>query len=215
LAVEVPVEANVQGLEVRVDGAPLIAGAWGVATPIDSGSHGVEARAPGYETWSSSIVVTGEAQRIQVQIPRLTTAEPPSSEAAGLRQSVPLRSQADDVGGNVRTLGWVGTGVGLLSLGVGVGFLVQKGSKLDERDGVCPARLDCTNDEERDLNSLTRDARSAGTLSTVGFVAGGVLLAGGIAAVVLARKAKARTEAAWILPAVAPNALGLTGGMKW
>lgn len=215
LTVVVPAEASLPGLEVRVDGAPIMQGAWSVATPIDSGSHGIEARAPGYDAWSTSIDVTGEAQQVKVQIPILTQVAPvPAGDARG---AAPLRVQVDDTGSTIRTLGWVGAGVGLVSLGVGTVFLVQKNSKLDERQRVCPILTaeECDPDEERQYNSLGNDANTAGTLSTVGFVAGGVLLAGGVAAIVLAPKPTARAESAWVLPALAPGTLGLSGGMRW
>jgi hypothetical protein len=214
LTVSVPQEANIPGLEVRVDGAPLVAGAWGVAAPIDSGSHGVEARAPGYETWSSSIDVTGETQQVKVQIPLLTKSAPAAPVAS---TAAPVHVQIDDTGSSVRTLGWVAGGVGLVALGAGAVFLVQKSSKLDERKSTCPF-LDaqhCSVDNEQRYNSLGDEADTAGTLSAVSFVAGGVLVAGGIAAIILAPKPKARAETAWILPAVAPGTLGVMGGLKW
>lgn len=215
LNVTVPQEAQIAGLEVRVDGSPITQGAWGVATPIDPGSHGVEARAPGYETWSSSIDVTGETQQVKVQIPLLTKKA--VTEAAAGPANGPVRVHVDDTGSTIRTLGWVGAGVGIISLGVGAGFLVQKNSKLDERKELCPTLTadDCTVEEEVQYDSLGNDANTASTLSTVGFVAGGVLLAGGIAAIIFAPKPQARTETAWVLPVVAPGSLGLSGGMTW
>jgi hypothetical protein len=130
LLVTVPQEANIPGLEVRVDGAPITQGAWGVATPIDPGSHGVEARAPGYETWSSSIDVTGETQQVKVQIPILTQSAPPAPPGGG--SAAPVLVHVDDTGSTIRTVGWVCAGVGLVSLGVGGVLLVQRNSKLDE-----------------------------------------------------------------------------------
>lgn len=213
LKVTVPAEAQIQGLEVRVDGSPITPGAWGVATPIDPGSHGVEARAPGYETWSSSIDVTGEAQQVRVQIPLLTPkpeAAPSSTGASG-----PVNVHVDDTGAPIRTLGWVGLGVGAASLGLGAVFLVQKGSALDERDTVCPSRDNCSEGEKQRIESLTSDARTADTLATAGFIVGGVLVAGGIGAIVFAPKPIGRTHAAWLLPVAGPGAVGLAGGMKW
>jgi hypothetical protein len=216
LMVTVPQEANITGLEVRVDGAPITQGAWGVATPIDPGSHGVEARAPGYETWSSSIDVTGETQQVKVQIPILTQSAQPTP-APGGGPAAPIRVQVDDTGSTIRTLGWVSAGVGVVSLGLGGVFALQRSSKLDERQEVCPVLTEeeCDPDEEREYDSLGSDANTAGTISTVGFVAGGVLLAGGIAAIIFAPKPKAQTESAWILPAASPNGFGLFGGMTW
>jgi hypothetical protein len=211
LQVVVPDNAHVQGLEVRVDGSPLMPGAWGNTAPIDPGSHGVEARAPGYEAWSSSVDVTGDAQSVRVEIPVLT----PSAPAAPGNAATPVTVQVDDTGSPIRTLGWVGLGVGAASLGLGAVFLVQKNSKLDQRDGICPTLLDCTEQEDSDIKSLTSDARTADTLATAGFIVGGTLVVGGVAAIIFAPKAKARANAAWLLPAVTPRGVGLAGGLTW
>lgn len=211
LTVVVPASAHVQGLEVRVDGSPLMPGAWGNTTPIDPGSHGVEARAPGYEAWSSSVDVTGDAQSVRVEIPVLTQ----SANVAPSNAATPVTVQVDDTGSPIRTLGWVGLGVGAASLGLGAVFLVQKNSKLDQRDGICPTSLECTEQEESDIKSLTSDARTADTLATAGFIVGSALVVGGVAAIIFAPKAKARTNAAWLLPAVTPRGVGLAGGLSW
>ncbi len=92
VTVLVPQSSNLPGLEVRIDGGPMGAGAWGSPTPIDAGSHGVEARAPGYETWSSSFNVTGDAQQVRVEIPVLTQ----SAALQGAGGTMPVTVQLDD-----------------------------------------------------------------------------------------------------------------------
>ena len=214
LTVNVPEASNVPGLEVRVDGSPVTAGVWGIAAPIDPGSHGVEARAPGYETWSSSIDVTGETQSVRVEVPILTASAPPPPPP-GNPGAPPLQVHLDDKGATLRTAGWVAIGVGAASLGLGAVFLVQKNSKLNDRSGICPGYTGCTAEQGREIKSLTNDASTASTVSTIGFVTGGVLAVGGLAAVLFAPKAQARAEAAWLLPAVGPQTLGLMGGAEW
>ena len=215
LTITVPPDAaQVSGLEVRVDGSPVSSGAWSMANPIDSGTHAVEARAPGYQSWSSNVVVKGDAQDLRVEIPLLSQAAAAPAPSRG-EGGTPVNVQVNDGGSPIRTLGWVGIGVGAASLGLGAVFLVQKTSKLDERDRVCPTRIDCDPSEETQINSLTSDARTSQTLSTAGFAVGGALVVGGILAVVLAPSPRAHTESAWLLPAVSPHVLGLAGGMTW
>ena len=213
LSVVVSDAANLQGLEVRVDGSPLTSGAWSSATPIDGGSHGIEARAPGHQTWSSSVNVTDEAQDVRVEIPVLTESAP--VQPASHRGDTPLRVQVNDSGSPIRALGWVGIGVGAASLGLGAVFLVQKNAKLSERDGICPTHVCDTKDQIDQINSRTTEARNASTISTVGFIAGGTLIVGGIAAVIFAPKPEARAESAWLFPAITPHAVGFAGGMTW
>lgn len=218
LTVVVPDSANLQGLEVRVDGSPLTSGAWSLPSPVDRGPHSVEARAPGHQPWSSSVTVSRDAQEVRVEIPvlgesaapALAATTPPPREGGG-----PVEVRLDDSGSPIRTLGWVGIGVGAASLGLGAVFLVQRDSKLEQRNNVCPSRIGCTEGEKAQLVSLTSDARSAQTIATAGFAIGGGLVVAGIIAVIAAPGPRAHTESAWLVPAVAPHVLGLAGGTTW
>lgn len=212
ITISVAPEATLSGLEVRLDGSPITQGAWGTATPIDPGSHGIEARAPGYDAWSSSIDVTGEAQQVRVEVPLLTAKREQAPAAA---PASPIEVRVDDPP-PIRTLGWVSTGVGVVALGLGGVFLVQRSNKLDERTKTCPV-LDaehCSDTDEKTYNSLGREADTNGTLATAGFIAGGALVVGGVLAIVLAPKPKTRTSA-WLLPAVTNHSGGFVGGMQW
>jgi hypothetical protein len=217
LTVSIPIAASLPGLEVRVDGQPLTNGAWGIATPIDPGSHGIEARAPGYEAWSSSVDVTGDQQEIRVQIPLLTkreTSAPPAAAPTRPR-ATPLRSTQPP--NTLRTLGWTSAGAGVVALGVGAVLVVNRNGKLDERKSVCPI-LDaahCSQAQEEKMNTLASEANTQSRLSKIAFVGGGVLLAGGVAAILLAPQPPKRTDSAWLLPAVGPNVVGFNGGARW
>jgi hypothetical protein len=68
-------------------------------------------------------------------------------------------------------------GVGVVGIGLGAFFGLQASSKLSDAKGKCgDYPYECGN-EAKDLQS---SAKSSATVSTVGFVAGGVLLAGGL-----------------------------------
>jgi hypothetical protein len=108
-----------------------------------------------------------------------------------------------------RILGWTSLGVGVVGLGVGTVFVIQRSSKLNERDTVCPAMEFCT-DEEIALNAtLTDEARTASTIGTVGLIAGGVFAATGIVLVVTAPKGKPK-DAATLVPVIGPGFQGLS-----
>jgi len=83
-------------------------------------------------------------------------------------------------GSPLQTVGFVVGGVGIVGLGVGSFFGVQAISK--NNDAKCDANSICVNPQSR------RDAQGAATISTIGFAAGGVLAAGGIALVLFAPK---------------------------
>jgi hypothetical protein len=124
-----------------------------------------------------------------------------------------------------RALGWGGVAVGAVGVGLGTYFLVQRANKLDEREGVCPRARPtpdapethvCQNEAQgQRIHDLTSDARQADTLATVGFIAGGALVAGGVAALLFAPRGSEPSRTAWFAPALAPEGFGVAGGAKW
>jgi hypothetical protein len=65
--------SEVPGLEVRLDGTVLGRATWDIAAPIDPGSHVVEARAPGYRTWTTPFDIDAAASR-SIVVPALSAA---------------------------------------------------------------------------------------------------------------------------------------------
>ncbi len=80
ITVDVPSGSQVEGLEVKLDETSLAPAAWGVAAPVDPGSHVVRATVPGRQPWTAVVsVVPGE--RKSVSVPPL--AEAPAAESFG------------------------------------------------------------------------------------------------------------------------------------
>lgn len=199
-------------LSVRLDGAPIASGAWGTAAPIDTGEHVVEARAPGFETWSAKITIADDGQRARLEVPRLRSLAAAPAFAPNVEQPLP---SSDRSGFPLRTLGWVGVGVGAVGLGLGAYFFVQRQNRLDERAAVCPTLRECTTDQGARIHSLTSDARTADTAATLGFVAGGAVAAAGIVTLVVASRRHREEQAAWLAPAITRQGWMLAGGTKW
>ncbi len=215
----IDVTERVEGLEVLRDGLVLSVGSLGVSMPVDPGQHEIEARAPGYESWHGHSVVAGEGRSETFVIPALNqktasapaaTPPPPPTNAT---TPAPLSTTR---GTPLRTLGFVAGGAGVLGLGAGVYFLVQKGNKLAERDDVCPSGVDCAPGSQARIDSLTEDARGQATLSTISFVAGGVLTAAGVALIVATPEAKAEQQARLQLaPFVSREAWGIAAAQRF
>jgi hypothetical protein len=62
--------SDIEGLEVKLDGLVLRRAAWDVATPVDPGSHVVEAAATGRAPWSRTVQVDA-AQKKTIDVPVL------------------------------------------------------------------------------------------------------------------------------------------------
>lgn len=74
LAITVPGENRVAGLEILRSGDPVDPGAWNRALPVDGGTYRITARAPGNAEWSSTITVGNEHDAKAIEIPRLKAA---------------------------------------------------------------------------------------------------------------------------------------------
>jgi hypothetical protein len=183
------------GLIIRRDDQMVGKAIWGTGTafPIDPGTHKIEATAPGYSVWSTTITVGPRNDLKTVEIPQLLPSE---TTGPGGGPSPVLRPVGFAVGG----LG----AAGLILGGVFGGLAVSASSKLksDCKNNVCTAPTD-----QSDLSS----ANTKALISTIGLAAGGALLATGVVLVVVGRPRRddAPRAAAWLVPSVGPQGAGL------
>jgi hypothetical protein len=168
-------------LEVRRDGVALQEAELGSPIPVDPGEHVIEAVAPGKRAWTSKVQVTGDAAKVSIEIPKLQatgSAEPttaPVITTAGGNTAPAATKPA--AGSAQRVAGLVIGGVGVVGVGLGTIFGLQASSKWSDAKAACTDYpFDC-GVGARDRQS---NARSAATVSTVGFIAGGALLATGL-----------------------------------
>jgi hypothetical protein len=181
---------EVNGLEVVLDGKALTTASAGTRVPLDPGEHELVARAPGKTVWSSKLEVEpGPADHTAV-VPPLAdeagttpaAAPPPSSPARD--DARPAAGRSRD-GSTQRTLGWIGVGAGAVAVSVGALFGVRTFSEKSTVDEHCVgSRCDDTG------LSANSEAKNAATVSTIGFVAGGVLVVTGVVLLLTGENAK-------------------------
>jgi hypothetical protein len=87
----VKVESKDAGLELSKDGTSFGAAQWGSALPIDPGQHIIEAKAPSKQTWRARVQVPPGGQTVTVVIPALTndTALTPAVPVAAAQATAP------------------------------------------------------------------------------------------------------------------------------
>jgi len=164
----VMVDPQAAGVDVRRDGIAIGAAQWGTELPIDPGDHVLEASAAGKLPWRASVTISAGPSRQVVSVPAL--ADAPRDEP---QTAPPQRS-----GNSQRVVGASLAGVGLLGVGLGAYFGLHASARLSDSnaDGHCNAANQCD-----DLGTEARhDASSSALASTVFFIAGGALLAGGV-----------------------------------
>ncbi|MEO8875366.1 MAG: hypothetical protein ABI461_07255 [Polyangiaceae bacterium] len=217
LSIVVPASSQTDGLEVKRDGVVVGASSYGVPIPVDPGPHVIDATAPGHKKWSNVVQVASKKDQIAVSIPPLEAAPdaklatpPAAAVVPPAEQAIP--DQTDHSHSNTQRVIGIGVaGVGVVGVAVGAVFgLIASGKKGDAGNN-CNADLSkCNASGVSDMSS----ARSSATISTVGFIAGGALLAGGV--VLYLTAPKANQEKAVGLR-IAPNGAGanLTFGGAW
>lgn len=186
LVISVPDAVKVPGLVIKRDGEAVHSGQWGSPVPVDPGNHTIEASAPGKQTWTKTQDVEGVGQTVTIQVDPLgdtpvEAATPPAR--GGAPSPVDLPPQTEPARSSpLKTAGLVVGAVGVVGLGVGtvLGVLaISKNSSAN--DGHCGAAFGGTNNCDPTGLSLRSDAVNFGNASTVSFIAGGVLVAGGAA----------------------------------
>jgi hypothetical protein len=120
LAINVPVENRVGGLQILRNTEPVDPGAWNQVLPVDGGTYKITARAPGNAEWTSTITIGNEHDVKSLLIPKLSAAslEP--------RPGSPAPPSNTEETPDTREPGGRGSSK-LVPLAVGVGALVLAG----------------------------------------------------------------------------------------
>jgi hypothetical protein len=193
---------------VTLDGEPVSDALVDADFPADPGTHAVKATAPGFVTATASVKLgDGEKARVELKLvadpnAKVVVAPPPPPTNPVTKEEPP---QTDGMS-PLRITSFALVGVGVIGVGVGaVTGIIAAGRKSD-LDASCPNKT-CVQGStaEDDLSG----AKTLGNVSTISFIAGGVLLAAGGALFFLS--APSRTG---ITPAIGPGYAGLRGSFE-
>jgi hypothetical protein len=170
LALMVPAQARVPGLELLRNSVALPEQEWSTAQPVDPGPFVIEARAPGRRTYRSEFTLRADAATHNLTIPVLVPEGDRRALGAEAESPKTTRAQWMQRGG----IGLAGLGVVGITLGTVFGVRAVSLYHRSQDEG-------CDDDDVCNASALeTRhSAVDAGHVSTASFVIGGVLLAGG------------------------------------
>ena len=235
LALRIPsVVISVKGndaAKVTLDGIEVPTAALGVKRPVDPGKHVVTASAAGFATSEVTVILAeGKSETVTLKLkrgeaepppvvaivpaakPPVATPMPPTAATTPAlmppTQPEPAPEQSKGNGSTQKTIGLVALGVGAAGLlvgGITGGMAVSKHGELSEScsDGHCPKG------SEPQFGSSIDSYNTLGTLSTIGFIAGGALAATGVVLIFMAPK-KMTTQAT-ITPLVGLGFFGAKG----
>jgi hypothetical protein len=210
-------------VSVTMDGVQVPPALLGVPRPVDPGEHRFEAQSEGMDSATSSIAAReGRSETVVLTLhPSANAPVQPVGPAPAVQPPVgygPVAPQPGgqpppeaDSGHSISPLTWVAFGVGAVGLGVGVGFGLSSSSKEDDANTVCPAAGCANRADAKQASSLDDDARSARTISIVGFVLGGVGVATGATLLVMGLSHKKAATTATVSPWVGLGSAGVSG----
>lgn len=185
LTVLVPAAARLPGLQLFRNATLVPEAEWGEARAVDPGAFVIEARAPGRRTFKSAFTLQNDAATHTLTIPTLVAEG--GTTAGSTADAVATRGLWLQRGG----IGLAGLGAVGLALGTVFGvravslYHQSQNEGCDERD-ACPAAALKTR----------HSAVQSGDASTVSFVVGGILLAGGAGLYVWGTRERSKERAA-------------------
>jgi hypothetical protein len=227
-------------LALSIDGQPVSSVLVGVAQPIDPGEHRVAARATGLHAEPVSVSVRdGERQSIKLSLvpdpsqaaalpvvapiakaPTPGAPPPPAATSPAPAEAphtpAPASQPAEE--GHSKVGAYVALGVGAVGLAVGTVFALRSKSKRSSADSAfatldarCQSRCSADDPEAQNVASLDDAARSAKTVSIVGFALGGVGIATGVTWLLLGSHSSEAPKAASVEPWLGLGSAGLRG----
>ncbi len=201
-----------EGTKITVDDVELSVASLGVALPEDPGDHRVVIKSPGRKDLAVAVkLAEGGKEAYTVQLGEISTEKVtgrPEGGSAGTGDGGATSETSP-----LRTVGFIAGGAGIAGIAIGSVFGVLTIGKKNVTDSHCPTTgpvIGC----DSTGSAAQSDGRTFSTVSTVSFIAGGVLLAGGITLIVLSPRAEKKS--AW-LPVeklhlgAAPNGMLLGG----
>lgn len=202
--------ANEGDVQVTVAGAAINPALVGTPFPANPGRVEVVAESGGARVEATTTLVEGQTATVVLDFAGTTSAasdgtptDPPRTESRSGDSAVGADSGRTGGGAFRPIAGWtaVGLGAGGLAVGLVTGLMAQdKFSALGcESNGSCP--IGSSDDDIASINDLR-------TVSTIAFIAGGVLAAGGITLLLIPPK---RATTAHLTPYVGTTTLGIRG----
>jgi hypothetical protein len=187
LVIDVPGAPD--GVVVKRDGIALDPGSYGSAMPVDPGHHAIDATAPNKLPFHKEVDVgpKGAQEKVTVTLEAAPISTTTNTNTNTNNTATTTTPPASSSGSGMRIAGLTMVGVGAAGIIVGGVF---GGLAIGKKNDAVP---NCTSDLSR-CNATGKasvdDAMTFATISTIGFIAGGVLAAAGVTVFLLAPKSK-------------------------
>jgi hypothetical protein len=213
LVIRVQAASAPQGLEIRRDGVVLTQAEWGLALPVDPGTHTIQAQAQGYKPWTSTVQIGASASTGTADVPALEALPPPPEKTATQASTAPLGAERaeepEPSGTGQRVAGIVVGAAGVAALGVGGFFALHARSLYN--NASCNPQNQCSPQGLQDRN----DAHTQATIATVTMGVGAAALVGGAILFLTAPRGSAPATSVRVSPVLAKDELGVGVIGRW
>jgi len=212
--IELAPNARIPGLEVLKNGTLLTEASLGIPIAVEKGEHHIEARAPGYKPWLTSVLAQTEGTTEHVVVPLLEAAPPPPPPVVPPPQPVSQKPASAPESGGISPATWVAGGVAVVGLATGVVFNVLARSANTDAKSACTSDSDNSTcyvhpDDAQNRQDSLDAAKADRTVSYVAFGVGGAAAVVAIVTLVLPRSSAPAAHGLVVLPAVGQGGGGL------
>jgi hypothetical protein len=191
-------------ISVQVDGEAVPEAILDNDRPTDPGAHKITATAQGFFPASTGVTLgDGDSRPVSLELqPDPNAPPPPQPTTPG-----PDNGSSSQTSSGSRLPAYVAFGVGGLGLGVGIvaGAVVASRASSLSRD--CDANKACPADQQSHIDA----AKTWATISTVGFIVGGVGLGTGLVLLLTGGKSSTTTARPHVSPVLGANYAGIDG----
>ena len=196
-----------EGLEVTLDGKPLKTALLGIPMPINPGKHKVVVAGSTVAGEREFAIAEREQKTIAVKLRTVAASATPAGPSPSPSAAPAAPATGPDTGvSGLKVGGWIAVATGAIGLGMGVATAIMAANKESELNELCP-NGSCPPEHHAERDAYY-DLR---TMFTAGFIAGGVVAAGGVVMLLLAPSSKPAPQKASIEPMLWPGGFGVRG----
>jgi hypothetical protein len=206
LTINVPDDSRVPGLVVSRDGAPVDPAEWNHSIPADGGHHIIAGKAPGHESWSTTIDLAPQNDKQSVEVPRFKALRDLALKDGDVSTQSPPAGEPGPFTPR-RRLGLGVAAGGVVIAGVAIALGVSANSLRDDALATCPP-TSCSVQGAADAQDKNDRARRRALYANLGF---GVATAAVATGVVLWFLGKPESAVAIAPQLGATNGLAVTG----
>jgi hypothetical protein len=211
LTINVPDESRIPDLAVSRDGAPVDPAEWNRSIPADGGTHVIAGKAPGHESWSTTVTLRPEGDKQSVEVPKFKAlpeiVNKPARDERGYTEGTQPMIEPNPYTPRRKVAIGVAAG-GVVIGGVAIGLGISASSLDNEAVATCPMSA-CSPQNASDARNKNQAARRRALYANIGYATAVAAVGAGVVLWIVGKPAEPSKPDAEI--AVVPTAGQVNG----